>query len=93
MFPPGFLETMLELESLPFSFRCALLAIAFTNFVLCFCCEKYLFPWILTMASSKRIFALTRGGYSQLADELQKPPSKKLYKRVLVDMDEDRKRM
>lgn len=93
LFPPGFLESMLELEALPFSFRCTLLALALANFILCFGCEKYLFPWVLTITSAKHMFTFTRGGYSRLADEQKKPPSKKLYKRIIVDMDEERKRI
>ncbi|KAH8547645.1 hypothetical protein BGW37DRAFT_230305 [Umbelopsis sp. PMI_123] len=93
LFPPPFLYAKLELENLPFQFRCTLLLVAITNFAICSCCEKYIFPWALTAFNSRAMSSITRDGYSPLRDEYNKKPSKKLFKRILADMEEERKRL
>jgi cation-transporting P-type ATPase 13A2 len=93
LYPPGFLNEKLELENMPFEFRCVLVLVALANFILCTCCEKYIFPWTLDMLSSGSIRPVTRDGYSQLREEHHKKPSKKLFKRILADMEDERKRL
>ncbi|CAO3668835.1 unnamed protein product [Umbelopsis ramanniana] len=93
LYPPGFLNEKLELENMPFDFRCVLVLVALTNFIICTCCEKYIFPWALDMISSGSMIPITRDGYSQLRDEHHKKPSKKLFKRILADMEDERKRL
>jgi hypothetical protein len=70
-----------------------LVIVALANFAICSSCEKYIFPWALSAISMGPVRAATRDGYSQLREDHQKKPSKKLFKRILADMEDERKRL
>ncbi|KAI8150400.1 ATPase [Fennellomyces sp. T-0311] len=82
LFPAEWLSNILELETIPFSFRMFILVLAGVNLIVCYTCEKYFFPYFAMWLSNRlRGIKHSSNGYTPLTKT-----HKKIYKRVMNEM-------
>ncbi|KAI7870527.1 P-type ATPase-like protein [Spinellus fusiger] len=86
IYPHPFLKDLLELETLPLSFRAYILFIAALNFATSYTCERYLFPnlagWISQSILWTRLKLLRQTEYMPVGKV-----HRKIYKRVNQEME------
>lgn len=83
--PPEFVTDLLELESLPMSFKMLILLLATLNLVISLLCEKYVFNHVSDMLSVILNKYRSRKGNYNLVNDSSKVQGK-TYRRVMDEM-------